>query len=97
MQATERCSVKRKTVIELGHAEALVLFEFLCRLDDSEDWPTDPAEQLALWRLAGALEKTLAEPLMADYQQLLGDARSALRKQAGAGTDESDRDGCGQG
>lgn len=89
--------MKQKTVIELGRAEALVLFEFLYRLDDSEDWPTDPAERLALWRLAGALEKALTEPLMADYQELLDDARSALRQQAGAGTDQSDSDGRVQG
>lgn len=85
--------MKQKTVIQLGRAEALVLFEFLYRLDDNDDWPTDPAEQVALWRLTGALEKTLTEPLMADYQQLLNEARSALRQQAGAETDEFDSDG----
>lgn len=63
--------------ITLTRAEALVLFEWLHRLDD-EPGNVDDAEQIALWRLSGALERTLSEPFAPDYRTLLQRARAAL-------------------
>lgn len=65
-------------VIELSKAEALVLFELLHRLEDEGSPTEDPAEQTALWRLAGALERTLVEPFEPDYRETLERARSLL-------------------
>lgn len=64
--------------IELGRAEALVLFELLHRLEDEDVTPEDHAEQVALLRLSGALERTLVEPFRPDYRELLERARSQL-------------------
>lgn len=75
----------RTVTIELGRIEALVLFEFLHRLDEDEadQRSIDPPERLALWRLEAALERTLDEPLRPDYHQLLERARGELHREAG--------------
>lgn len=69
-------------VIELGRAEALVLFELLHRLEDEDVVLEDDAEQVALWRLSAALERTLVEPFRPDYHELLERARSQLADQS---------------
>lgn len=68
--------------IELSRAEALVLFELLHRLEDEEVVMEDDAEQVALWRLSAALERTLVEPFQPDYRELLERARSELTDQS---------------
>ncbi|MCP4547097.1 MAG: hypothetical protein GY835_11580 [bacterium] len=66
--------------LALTRAEALVLFEWLTRLDSAESLPCeDHAEQLVLWSLEGQLEKILTEPLAADYKDLLAEARQMVR------------------
>jgi hypothetical protein len=65
--------------IELTRDEALVLFEFLSRhLDDSVLAVNDAAEQQTLWKLQCLLEKQLVEPLLAEYDQLLQQARARI-------------------
>lgn len=60
--------------------EVLVLFEFLSRFSDNE-LPTieDQAESRALWNLCCELERQLAEPFDANYQEQLAAARARLR------------------
>jgi hypothetical protein len=65
--------------IELTRDEALVLFEFLSRhLDDGVHAVNDAAEQQTLWKLQCLLEKQLVEPLLAEYDQLLQQARARI-------------------
>jgi hypothetical protein len=64
--------------IELSRDEALVLFELLARADANAFALADPAEQTALWRLEGALERVLPEPLLPNYLELLTRARTNL-------------------
>jgi hypothetical protein len=69
-----------KVNLELTRAEALVLFEWLVRTDSAEAIPIeDKAEQKVFWKLEAALEKSLREPLLPDYSQLLAAARQEVR------------------
>ena len=70
--------------LQLGRAEALVLFEMLADFYSQSCLQINsPAEQLALVRLQGALEKALVEPFMPEYQALIDEARSRLASQSG--------------
>lgn len=61
--------------------EALVLFEFLARFNETEhsDIFEDQAEQKTLWVLQGQLEKQLAEPFKSDYKDIIKKARNRIR------------------
>ncbi|MGF6231283.1 hypothetical protein QFZ27_005238 [Inquilinus ginsengisoli] len=49
-----------EVTITLSNAEALVLFEWLASADDAGLLPINhAAEQIALWRLEGQLEKKI--------------------------------------
>lgn len=76
--------LREKIVLRVGRAEALVLFELLA---DFSRQPAleirDEAERLALFRLHGALEETLVEPLKPDYAQMIALSRSMLVQQSG--------------
>ncbi len=64
----------------LTRAEALVLFEWLARLDASKNLPVeDSSEELVLWRIEGQLESTLVEPLGPDYREAVEAARREVR------------------
>ena len=67
--------------LSLSEDEALVLFEFLARLDEAErpGLFEDQAEQRVLWNLEVALEKALVAPLRPDYAELLQRARDRVR------------------
>jgi len=65
-------------LVELSHDEALVLFEWLAR-NDGKLPISDPAEQDVLWRVEGQLEKTLVEPLAANYADAVHAARVRIR------------------
>jgi hypothetical protein len=61
--------------------EALVLFEFLARFNQSEH-PNifeDRAEQKTLWIIEGQLEKQLSEPFRPNYKEIINDARNRIR------------------
>jgi len=67
-------------LLRLTRAEALVLFEWLARVDAAGSLPVeDPAEQQVMWRLEGQLEKTLLEPLAANYREAVEAARREVR------------------
>lgn len=74
-----------KTVtLRLTRAQALVLFDWLCRSDSAESFVfEDSAEQQVVWTVEGQLESSLVEPLAENYERLLDEARREVR--AGAG------------
>jgi hypothetical protein len=73
--------------IELTDDQALVLFEWLSRLDEQDAFPVeDRAEELVLWLVHAQLEKALSEPFRRDYAKLVDLARARVK--AIAGNDE---------
>lgn len=71
--------------LDLTDDQALVLFEWLARLDAAEAFPVeDPAEEQVLWCLHGQLEKVLSEPFRADYRELVEQARARVKASFGA-------------
>lgn len=67
--------------LELSQEEALVLFEFLSRINDQEhpDLYEDQAEQRILWDLECLLEKVLVQPFKSNYGELVAAARAKVR------------------
>ena len=67
--------------IALTKDEALVLFEFLSRFNqtDNKEVFEDHAEQKMLWLIEGQLEKLLTEPFMPTYVDIIKEARNKLR------------------
>ena len=67
--------------IKLTKDEALVLFDFLARFNETEhsDIFEDQSEQKALWIIEGQLEKQLAEPFKPDYKDIITTARNKIR------------------
>jgi len=70
-----------ETTIKLNKDEALVLFEFLSRINDKElkEIFEDQAEQKILWILEGQLEKQLVETFKPDYNDIIKEARNKIR------------------
>ena len=72
---------EEKYVIELSKLEALVLFEFLSRYDESDSLNIiDTSEMVVLMHILGALEKKLWEPFSPGYLEILEKARSSVRQ-----------------
>ena len=71
--------------LELTEDEALVLFEWLSRLDEQDAFPHEHiAEKYVLAiGLLGQLEKALVEPFLANYGELLEQARSRVKAKWG--------------
>jgi hypothetical protein len=68
----------------LGPDEALVLFEWLSRCEESGSYEfIDGAEGHVLSRILGRLESMLAEPFRADYSDLVEAARNRIRAEYG--------------
>jgi hypothetical protein len=66
--------------LELTLDEAIVLFDFLHRFEDTEKLDLQhPAEELVLWRLSGLLERLLVEPFDRHYAEIVEQARARLR------------------
>jgi hypothetical protein len=67
--------------IVLTKNEALVLFEFLTRFNqtDNKEIFEDQAEQKMLWLIESQLEKLLSEPFLPNYIDLIKEARNKLR------------------
>jgi len=73
-------SSPEKIVIELTNQEALVLFEFLRRCDDENNYTfADQSEERMLWNLESILQKQLVEIFSPDYGRLLEEARKQIR------------------
>lgn len=74
---------ERPVQLQLSRDEALVLFEWVHRVEEARRFRQvvhESAEVVALWRLSGALEKALAEPFDPDYRDLLRSASERLLK-----------------
>ncbi len=74
--------------VRLSRHEALVLFEMLQRLVDDDETKLLPllhssAEFAVLCRINNHLEKTLPEPLLENYDDLLKAARASIIRQSG--------------
>ena len=67
--------------VVLSANEALVLFEWLHRVENQEAalGIEDQAEQRVLWDMSACLERVLVEPFDGNYHQLVSDARAAVR------------------
>lgn len=67
--------------IELNKDEAIVLFEFLERFNETEGNHLfeDQAEQNVLWNIESILEKKLSELFKKNYKDILKLARKNLR------------------
>lgn len=69
-----------KIVIELSSQQALVLFELLHRINETEELRfEDQAEQRVLRNVEGVLEKQLVEVISPGYHDYLIEARQAVR------------------
>jgi hypothetical protein len=68
-----------EVLLTLSKAEALVLFEWLGSLDESQ-MPrfAHPSEEKVLWKVEGQLESVLTEPFAPNYRELLIQARRAV-------------------
>ena len=70
----------QKVTVELTNSEALVLFDFLARFNEYDDFLfEDPVERKVLWDVESTLEKSLIEPLRSDYRLLVKQAREEMR------------------
>lgn len=71
----------KKVNIELTKEEAIVLFEFLGRFNENDDFNRfeDQSEQRVLWDIECILEKELSEPFRTDYQEIVKKAREKVR------------------
>ncbi|NIQ15698.1 MAG: hypothetical protein GTO02_15255 [Candidatus Dadabacteria bacterium] len=71
---------KDKITIELSNKEALVLWAFLHRFDDEDNYSfADQADQRVLWDLEILLQPQLPEITSPDYGKFLKDAREQIR------------------
>lgn len=69
--------------LALTPSEALVLFDWLARLNHAADATfADQAEQRVLWDLEAMLESALPAPFSEEYDALLIAARDAVRDPA---------------
>jgi len=78
-------SIASATRFEVTDDEALVLFEWLVRLEALAAPPYEhPAERQVVWEIVAQLERVLVEPLDPN-QQLLEDARKRVDEAGGVG------------
>jgi hypothetical protein len=66
-------------VVTLTRAQALVLFEWLSINEADFASGTSEAERLVLVAVLCQLEEQLAEPFLQNYQEILDEARTAVR------------------
>jgi len=72
---------KEELNIRLTKDEALVLFEFVSRLNETEhkELFQDQSEQKMMWLIEGQLQKILVEPFRPDYKDIIDNARNKIR------------------
>ena len=72
-----------KIILRIGRDEAIILFELLADFSRQSTLAIgDEADRIALFRLHGALESTLVEPLKPDYLAIIQKCRKALMSQS---------------
>jgi hypothetical protein len=74
-------NVDKSLNLTISKDEALVLFDFLARFNETEQSEVfeDQAEQKTLWILEGELERQLVEPFNPDYKDIIKEARNKIR------------------
>lgn len=65
--------------LALTSDQALVLFEWVARFNETSHEFADQAEQRVLWDIEAMLESALLVPLSPDYKKLVQEARTRLR------------------
>ena len=73
--------MSEKVKIELSKEEAIVLFEYLARVNENDALDKTfehKAEQRVIWNLEATFEKVLAEPFKSDYKKIVDDAKKAI-------------------
>jgi hypothetical protein len=76
----ERGQDEGNIALEFSRDEALVLFEWISRCNESEKYTfVDKAEQVVLWNIECGLEEILHEPFASDYDELVKSARNRVR------------------
>ena len=70
----------KKINIKITKNEALVLFDFLSRLNqnDNIDFFEDKAEKILLWNIESELEKELEDIFDSNYKLILEKARTEI-------------------
>jgi hypothetical protein len=69
----------KKYTLEITEDEALVLFEFFERFDDTDRLEfKHAAEYIALMRVSGQIDKTTSAMFKANYDALLSEARTRV-------------------
>jgi len=71
-----------KLNIEINKNEALVLFEFLARINQSinNDIFENKAEEIVCGNIESSLERILAEPFLKNYIEILEEAKREICK-----------------
>ena len=70
-----------KVELMLTQDEALVLFDFLLRLNEQASAPlADVSEKFVLWGVECLLEQQLSAAFSPDYPRLLAEARTRVRE-----------------
>ena len=72
----------KKVTLELSNDEALVLFVWIKRFNETTHTFADQAEERVLWDIEAMLEKQMAEPFADDYEHTLSEARRRVRDPA---------------
>jgi hypothetical protein len=67
-----------EVLLRLSKAEALVLFEWLAKLDSLQPPFIHPSEEKVFWKIEGQLESILVEQFAPNYDELLSQARRTV-------------------
>ena len=65
--------------IKLSQDEALILSDLLQKISKDETIFPDIADRQVLWCIECQLEKVLVEPFMANYSELVEEAKNRIR------------------
>lgn len=65
--------------IELNDAETLVLYDWLKRISEDDEYFQDISEQEVLWTIEAQMDKVLVEPFKPNYVEIIAEARKQVR------------------
>lgn len=65
--------------IELNDAETLVLYDWLKRISEDDEYFEDISEQEVLWTIEAQMDKFLVEPFKPNYVEIIAEARKQVR------------------
>lgn len=72
---------KDKVILELTKEEAIVLFDWIYRLNEKEkpELFEDQAEERVLWDIEASIEEVISETFESNYAEILSKAREKVR------------------